>query len=218
VRLSALMGLESLWVWTHDSIGVGEDGPTHQPVEHHMALRAIPNLWYVRPGDANETAMAWRIALERKGGPVGLALTRQKLPTFDRTQTAPAEGALRGGYSLWQSDEGRPDVILLATGSEVHLALDAAKSMDANVRVVSLPCFELFDQQPQAYRDEVLPSDVAARVSVEAGITFGWERYVGTGGVSIGIDRYGASAPAARIFEELGITSARIREVAQGLL
>jgi transketolase len=212
------MGLPVAWVWTHDSIGVGEDGPTHQPVEHHMALRAIPNLWYVRPGDANEAAIAWRIALERADGPVALALTRQKVPTFDRTDVAPAENALRGGYTLWQSGDGEPEVIVLATGSEVHVALDAVRSLDANARVVSMPCWELFESQDQAYRDDVLPPDVEARVSVEAGITFGWERWIGPRGASVGIDRYGASAPADRIFVELGLTADRVAAVAEGVL
>jgi transketolase len=220
VRLSALMGLPVAWVWTHDSIGVGEDGPTHQPVEHHMALRAIPNLWYVRPGDANETAMAWRIALERTDGPVALALSRQKLPTLDRSEVAPADGALRGAYTLWQSGEGEgePDLILLATGSELHVALDAARSLDANVRVVSMPCWELFEAQPQAYRDEVLPPSVAARLSVEAGISLGWERWVGLQGASVAVDRFGASAPAGRIFEELGLTAEGVAARATALL
>jgi transketolase len=218
VRLSALVGLPTVWAWTHDSIGVGEDGPTHQPVEHHMALRAIPNLWYVRPGDANEAAMAWRIAIERADGPVALALTRQKLPTLDRSEVAPAEGALRGAYTLWQSGEGEPDVILLATGSELHLALEAARALDANARVVSMPCWELFEEQSQDYREEVLPPSVEARVSVEAGITFGWERWVGPHGASIGVDRYGASAPAPRIFEELGITAAAVTAAAASVL
>ncbi len=218
VRLSALMGLPVLWIWTHDSIGVGEDGPTHQPVEHHMTLRAIPNLWYVRPGDANETAAAWRVALERPDGPVALALTRQKLPTFDREEVASADGVLRGGYTLWQSGEGEPDVILLATGSELHLALEAARGLDANARVVSMPCWELFDEQPEEYRDEVLPPSVEARVSVEAGITFGWERWVGPRGVSVGVDRFGASAPYQRIFDELGITAAAVAAAAAGVM
>jgi transketolase len=218
VRLSALVGLPSLWIWTHDSIGVGEDGPTHQPVEHHMALRAIPNLWYVRPGDANETAVAWRLALERSGGPVALALTRQKVPTLDRSEVASADGALRGAYVLWQSGDGEPDVILIATGSELHLALEAARELDANARVVSMPCWEAFDAQPEAYREEVLPSAVEARVSVEAGITFGWERWVGRRGVSIGVDRYGASAPAPEIYRELGLTAAAVRDAAAGVL
>ena len=220
VRLSALIGLENLWVWTHDSIGVGEDGPTHQPVEHHMALRAIPNLWYARPGDANETVMAWRIALERKGGPVALALTRQKLPVFDRAEVASASEALRGAYVLWQSGEGEPDVIVMATGSELSIALEGARSLSngAVVRVVSMPCWELFEEQPQEYRDEVLPPEVAARVSIEAGITHGWERWIGEHGVSIGVDRYGASAPAPRIFEELGLTAERVAAEASALL
>ncbi len=220
VRLSALIGLESLWVWTHDSIGVGEDGPTHQPVEHHMALRAIPNLWYARPGDANEAVMAWRIALERKGGPVALALTRQKLPVFDRAEVASVEGVLRGAYVLWQSGDGEPDVIVMATGSELSIALAGARSLSngAVVRVVSMPCWELFAEQQQDYRDEVLPPDVRARVSIEAGITHGWERWVGEHGVSIGVDRYGASAPAPRIFEELGLTAERVAAEASALL
>jgi transketolase len=218
VRLSALMGLDSLWIWTHDSVGLGEDGPTHQPVEHHMALRAIPNLWYVRPGDANETSFAWRIALERRGGPVALALTRQKVPTLDREEVAAADGVLRGGYTLWQSGSGEPDVLLLATGSELSVALEAAKTLDANVRVVSLPCFELFAQQPQEYRDDVLPPGVGARVSIEAGITHGWERWVGDHGASVGIDRFGASAPGGRVLTELGITPEHVAAVASGLL
>jgi transketolase len=219
VRLSALMGLESLWIWTHDSVGVGEDGPTHQPVEHHMALRAIPNLWYVRPGDANETAMAWRIALERRGGPVALALTRQKLPVLDRAEVAAADGALRGAYSLWQSGPGEPDAIVIATGSELSIALDGARSVDgAVVRVVSMPCWELFAEQPQEYRDEVLPPDVRARVSLEAGVTHGWERWVGDHGVALGVDRFGASAPYARIYEELGLTPERVAAEASALL
>jgi len=218
VRLSALIGLPVAWVWTHDSIGVGEDGPTHQPVEHHMALRAIPNLWYVRPADANETAMAWRIALEREEGPVALALSRQKLPTFDRSEVAAADGALRGAYTLWQSGSGDPDLILLSSGSEVHVALAAARALDANVRVVSMPCWELFEAQPQAYRDEVLPPSVEARLSVEAGISLGWERWVGLRGASVAVDRFGASAPAGRIFEELGLTAANVAARARTLL
>jgi transketolase len=206
VRLSALMGLPVVWAWSHDSVAVGEDGPTHQPVEHLMSLRAIPNLWVVRPGDANETSMAWRIALERTGGPVALALSRQKLPTLDRTDVAPADGALRGGYTLWQSAPGTPDAVVIATGSEVPIALAGARlAEDVNVRVVSLPCWELFAAQDPAYRDEVLPPAVTARVSIEAGITFGWQAWGVT--ESIGIDRFGASAPYERIYEELGLTA-----------
>jgi transketolase len=218
VRLSALMGLPTLWVWTHDSVGLGEDGPTHQPVEHHMALRAIPNLWYVRPADANETALAWRLAVERTGGPVALALTRQKVPTLDRSEVAPTSGALRGAYTLWQRDDGDPDVLLLATGSEVHIALEAARQLDANARVVSMPCWEVFAEQPESYRDAVLPPDVRARVSVEAGITFGWERWVGEHGCSVGIDRFGASAPYERIYAELGLTAEAVTSAAARLL
>jgi transketolase len=217
VRLSALMGIPSLWVWTHDSVGLGEDGPTHQPVEHHMALRAIPNLWYVRPADANETTMAWRIALERRGGPVALALTRQKVPTFDRSEVAPAEGALRGAYTLWQSDpDGQPEVILMATGSEVVVALEAARMLDANARVVSMPCWELFEEQPAEYRDEVLPPDVTERISVEAGITLGWQRWGAL--EAVGIDRFGASAPGQRVLEELGITAERVARAVHAVL
>ena len=207
VRLSALMGLRTAWVWTHDSIAVGEDGPTHQPVEHHMALRAIPNLWYVRPADANETAVAWRIALERPDGPVALALTRQKLPTLDRTKVAAADGALRGAYVLWQRGGGEPDAIVIGTGSEVHLALEAARSLEANVRVVSMPCWELFEKQDGDYRDSVLPPSVEVRLAVEAGVTLGWERYATS---MIGIDHYGASAPYQKVFAEFGITAGAI--------
>jgi transketolase len=218
VRLSALIGLPAVWVWTHDSVGLGEDGPTHQPVEHHMALRAIPNLWYVRPADANETAMAWRIALDRRGGPVALALTRQKVPTFDRSEVASAEGALRGAYTLWQREEGEPDVILLATGSEVWVALEAARGIEANARVVSMPCWELFEDQSPAYREEVLPPSVGARLSVEAGIGLGWERWVGDRGEIVSIERFGASAPYTTVLEQLGINVENVAARAAALL
>jgi transketolase len=209
VRLSALSSIPAVWAWTHDSVGLGEDGPTHQPVEHYAALRAIPNLWFVRPADANETVQAWKVALEREDGPVALALTRQKVPTLDRTEVAPAEGLARGAYVLWEAEEanGVPDLILVATGSEVHVALEAAKRLDGqgvHARVVSLPCWELFEAQPREYRDEVLPPDVKARVSVEAGVGFGWRRWVGDEGDSISIERFGASAPGPTVLEELG--------------
>jgi transketolase len=219
VRLSALMGTNVVWAWTHDSVGLGEDGPTHQPVEHHMALRAIPNLWYVRPADANETSMAWRIALERDGGPVALALTRQKVPTLDRSEVAPAEGALRGAYTLWQSGEGEPDLIVIATGSEVWVALEGARQMEGtNVRVVSMPCWELFAEQPADYREEVLPSEVRARLSVEAGISLGWKQWVGDRGDSLAIDRFGASAPGTEVLERFGFTPGNVTARAQALL
>ncbi|HSC90067.1 MAG TPA: transketolase [Gaiellaceae bacterium] len=220
VRLSALMEAETVWVWTHDSVGLGEDGPTHQPVEHHMALRAIPGLWYLRPADANETTHAWKVALERRGGPVALALTRQKVPTLDRTEVAGAAGVERGAYVLWES--GEPDLILVATGSEVWLALEAGRKLSAengtNVRVVSMPCMELFRAQPPEYRDEVLPPDVKARLSLEAGVTMGWKEWVGDHGGSIGIDRFGASAPGTEVLERLGFTVDNVVATSAALL
>jgi transketolase len=205
VRLSALMGLPVVWVWTHDSVGLGEDGPTHQPVETYAALRAIPNLWFIRPGDANETAHAWKVALERQDGPVALSFSRQKVPTLDRADLAPASGVERGAYTLWES--GAPDVILIATGAEVGLALEAARKIAAdgtNVRVVSMPCWELFEQQPADYRDEVLPPDVKARLSVEPGVALGWKQWVGDRGDSISIEHFGASAPGTTVLENFG--------------
>jgi transketolase len=162
--------------------------------------------------------MAWRIALEREGGPVALALSRQKLPTLDRTEVAPAEDALRGAYTLWQSGDGLPDLILLATGSELHVAYEAAQTIDANVRVVSMPCWELFLEQPQAYRDEVIPTDVPARLSVEAGISHGWERWIGDAGTSVAIDRFGASAPGDEVLRNLGFTPENVAARAAALL
>ena len=206
VRLSALSRLSSLWVWTHDSVGLGEDGPTHQPVEHYAALRAIPQLWFVRPADAKETAGAWKVALEREDGPVAFALSRQKLPTLEETQR---DGVGRGAYVLWESGDanGSPDAIVIASGSEVHLALAAARRLDeqgVHGRVVSMPCWELFEEQPADYRNEVLPPDVKARVSVEAGVSLGWSKWVGDEGDSISIERFGASAPGNTVLENLG--------------
>jgi transketolase len=208
VRLSALAQLQDVWVWTHDSVGLGEDGPTHQPVEHYASLRAIPNFWFVRPADATETVGAWKVALEREGGPVGLALTRQKLPILEQTSV---DGVGRGAYVLWESEEanGIPDLILLATGSEVHVALNAGLRLDeqgVHGRVVSMPCWELFEAQGRGYRDQVLPPDVKARVSVEAGVRLGWERWVGDEGDSISIEHFGASAPGATVLEKFGYT------------
>jgi transketolase len=207
IRLASLMEIPVTYVFTHDSIGLGEDGPTHQPVEHHMALRAMPHLWYFRPGDANETSDAWRVTIERLDGPVMLALSRQKLPVYAETA---GHGALRGGYVLRDAPDGTlPDVILIGTGSELKLAVGAHEQLVAegvNARVVSLPCWELFDQQDLEYRHHVLPPDVVARVSVEAGVTQGWERYTGAAGGSVGIDRFGASAPEKDLFEFFDIT------------
>ncbi len=220
VRLSALMGVDVLWVWSHDSVGRGKDGPTHQPIEHYAALRAIPNLWFIRPADANETVYAWKVALERHGGPVALALTRQKVPTLDRSEVAPAQGVERGAYVLWES--GDPDLILIATGSEVWVAHDAARRVASengmNVRVVSMPCWELFELQSAEYRDEVLPPDVKARLSVEAGASLGWKRWVGDHGDSIALDRFGASAPGEEVLERLGFNVDNVVARATALL
>jgi len=202
VRLSALSQLQSLWIWTHDSVGLGEDGPTHQPVEHYAALRAIPFLWFVRPADATETVGAWKVALEREDGPVAMALTRQKVPTLETTTV---EGVARGAYVV-HDPEGAPELILLATGSEVALAIEAAQHIDVPTRVVSMPCWELFEAQPSDYRDEVLPPDVRARLSIEAGVALGWKKWVGDGGDSISIEHYGASAPGTTVLEKFGYT------------
>jgi transketolase len=226
VRLSALMRLPVVWVWTHDSIGLGEDGPTHQPVEHYLALRAIPNLWVVRPGDANETAWAWRIALERPDGPVALLLSRQAVETLDRAEVAGAEGVARGGYVLWESWDGEsageePELILMATGAEVPPTLAAGRRLaqeGARVRVVSMPCLELFAEQPEEYRAEVLPPGAGARLAVEPGVTVGWWRWVGERGDVLGLDRFGASAPGTTVLERLGFSVEGITGRAQALL
>ena len=217
VRLSALAGLHVIHVWTHDSVGLGEDGPTHQPVEHYAALRAIPNLWFVRPGDANETVAAWALAVERRDGPVALALTRQKLPVLAGTAEKAREGLRRGGYVLRDAPgDGDPELILIATGSELQLAFAAAEALEADgirSRVVSLPCWETFELQDQAYRDSVLPPSVRKRVSVEIGVSLGWERWVGDEGAIIGLDHFGASAPAGTIFEKFGFTADRVTDI-----
>ncbi len=210
VRIAALSGIPVTYVWTHDSVWVGEDGPTHQPVEHLMALRVIPNLTVVRPADANETAEAWRFAMLHRAGPVAIILTRQNLPTLDRAVYGPADGLQRGAYVLAEAAGGAPDTILIATGSEVAGALEARDTLQADgacVRVVSMPAWELFEQQDAAYREAVLPSGVTRRVSFEAGLTHGWERWVGSAGACVGIDRFGASAPGATVARELGITA-----------
>ncbi len=220
LRLSALMGQPVIYVLTHDSIGLGEDGPTHQPIEHLMALRAIPNLTLIRPADANETAEAWKAALRNTSGPTALVLTRQKLTVVDRSTYAPASGVQRGAYVLKDSD-GTPDVILIGTGSEVQHAVTAAEALAAegiSARVVSMPSWELFDAQPAEYRQEVLPPNVEARVAIEAGASHGWARYVVTNGKTIGIDRFGASAPGARNMKEFGFTAEHVAEVARRAL
>ncbi|MDH5759828.1 MAG: transketolase [Gemmatimonadota bacterium] len=209
IRLAALMGRPVTYVYTHDSIGLGEDGPTHQPIEQLPSLRAIPNLMDLRPGDAAETEMAWRVAMERTDGPSFLALSRQKVPVLDRTTMAPATGLRRGGYVLRDARSGTPTVILIASGTELSLALDAQDRLEDEgvaTRVVSLPSWHLFQKQDRTYRDEVLPREVTARVSIEAASTFGWERWVGYEGRTVGIDRFGASAPAEVLFEEFGFT------------
>ena len=215
VRLSALMHIPATYVWTHDSIGLGEDGPTHQPIEHLWALRAMPGLAVVRPADANETAAAWRATL-RQRGPVGLILTRQNLPTLDLARETAITGVTRGGYVVRDSDTAQ--VLLIATGSEVHLALEAADQLEERgiaARVISMPCLEWFEAQEPAYRDSVLPASISARVSIEAGATTGWWRYVGSHGRVIGIDHFGASADPATLFREAGITVDRIVEAAE---
>ena len=204
VRLAALMGLPSLFIWSHDSVGVGEDGPTHQPIEHLWALRAIPGLSVVRPADANETAEAWAAALQNPG-PVGLILTRQNLPTLDRSG---GQGVARGGYVIAEADGGDPQVLLLATGSEVSVAVGAREILQAQgvpTRVVSMPCLEWFEAQPAEYREQVLPSSVRARVSVEAGSEQGWWKYVGTDGACVAIDHYGALRPGRAALREVGL-------------
>lgn len=218
VRLGSLMSTDTYYVWTHDSIGLGEDGPTHQPVETLSALRAIPNLSVIRPADANETAQAWAAALEYKAAPKGLALSRQGLPVLEGTKEKAHDGVRRGAYVLVEESKETPDVILLATGSEVQLAVAAAKELEAAgtaARVVSAPCLEWFDEQDDAYRESVLPSEVQARVSIEAGIAMPWHKYTGSFGRTISIEHYGASAPAGELFEKFGFTTAAIVEAAQ---
>ena len=221
VRLSALSDLGVIWVMTHDSIGVGEDGPTHQPVEHLAAMRAIPNLVVLRPADANETTLAWKIAIERRHAPTLLALTRQNLPVIDRDTYTPAAETARGAYVLADMGNHPPDLILMASGSEVSLILTAGERLAAegiNVRVISFPSWELFTAQDQDYRDQVLPRAVKARLAVEAGISQGWHRWVGDQGDVISIERFGASAPAKTIFEQFGFTVENVIERAKALL
>ncbi|GAC1362800.1 MAG: transketolase [Actinomycetota bacterium] len=226
VRLAALMKIPSIFVYSHDSIGQGEDGPTHQPVEHLASLRAMPGLIVLRPADANETIEAWRYTMTHTEGPVALVLTRQNLPVLDRTVMAPAAGLHKGAYTLfeppasnWGSTE--PDLIIMATGSEVSICVDAAQTLAGEgirARVVSMPSWELFSRQPQSYIDEVLPPSVTARLSVECLSTFGWSRWVGEAGASIGLDHFGASAPGARVLKEFGFTAENVMTHARGLV
>jgi transketolase len=215
IRLAAMMGLEVTYVFTHDSIGLGEDGPTHQPIEMLASLRAIPNLTVVRPADASETVEAWRLAVRCRGGPVALVLTRQKVPVLDRNRLAPAGGVARGGYVLADAPDGDPTAVILASGSEVSLALEARERLAADgvpVRVVSMPSMELFAAQPQRYRDEVLPPAVTARLAVEAAHPQPWYRWVGDRGAVLGIERFGASAPYERLFQEFGFTAEAVAQ------
>ena len=217
VRLAALMGIPSIFVWTHDSVALGEDGPTHQPIEQLATLRAIPNLDMVRPSDGNETAFAWKTVLERRQGPAGLALSRQNLPVYARGEAdetgavyAGAENTAKGAYTLLEAANGKPEVILIATGSEVEIAVNARLQLEAAgiaTRVVSAPCLEWFDEQPAAYREQVLPASVKAKVSVEAGLSLGWNKYVGPFGKSVSIEHFGASADAKTLYREFGMTA-----------
>jgi transketolase len=221
MRLSAIMGIPSIEVFTHDSIGVGEDGPTHQPVEQLAAARAIPHLLVLRPGDANEAVYAWKAALKETHRPSAIILTRQNMPTLDRAKFAPAAGVERGGYILADAAGGKPQVILLGTGSELSLAVTAYEELTKAgiaARVVSLPCFELFDEQDAAYREQVLPAAVTARVGVEAGIRQGWDAYIGSSGAFVGMTSFGASAPEKTVYEKMGITAARVVAEAKRLL
>nr|HID13558.1 transketolase [Anaerolineae bacterium] len=220
VRLAAMMHLPVVYVWTHDSVWIGEDGPTHQPLEHLAALRAIPNLVVIRPADANETAAAWRVALQRRDGPTALALTRQKLPVLAETARGPAETVARGAYVLADTPD-TPDVLLIASGSEVHLALEARELLAEKgvaARVVSMPSWELFDAQPHPYREAVLPPTVSSRLAIEAGVAQGWGKYVGPAGDVISLERFGASAPYKVLMEKFGFTTEAVAERALRLL
>jgi transketolase len=221
IRIAALSKAHVIYIWTHDSIALGEDGPTHQPVEQLASLRAMPNMMVLRPSDATETVEAWRVALRHRGGPVGLVLTRQTLPVLDRTVLASASGLAQGAYVLAEAGGFPPEVILIATGSEVSLALEAHARLAGEgipSRVVSMPCWELFEEQPQSYRDTVLPPSVRARVSIEAAAPFGWERYVGLEGAIVGVSGFGSSAPGSVVMREFGFTPEHVVEAAKGVL
>jgi transketolase len=220
IRLSAISHLGSIWVFTHDSIGVGEDGPTHQPIEHLASLRAIPNLQVLRPCDANEAREAWKVAIATRNRPTLLALTRQNLPILDRSVYAPAEGLQRGAYVLADLGQGEPQVILMATGSEVRLIVEAGEKLAASgvaVRLVSFPSWELFAEQDEAYRNSVLLPEVTARIAVEAGVDQGWHRWVGSKGTILAVDQYGHSAPERAVYEKLGLTAVKVEELARAM-
>jgi transketolase len=215
------MELRVVYVFTHDSIGLGEDGPTHQPIEHLAALRAIPNLTVIRPADANETAMAWMEAMEHEDGPVALSLTRQSLPTLDREEYGPADGLRKGAYVLADLGDSDPDLILMASGSEVELILSAGEKIAEEgiaVRIVSFPSWELFSSQDEAYRESVFPEGIKARIAIEAGSPMGWERWTGSDGRIIGIDHYGASAPYQEIYQRFGLTTENIIDTVHDVL
>jgi transketolase len=221
IRLAALLGLHVIYVFTHDSVGLGEDGPTHQPVEHLTALRAIPELTLIRPADANEAVEAWRTAMTHKGGPVMLALSRQKLPTFDRSQVAPASGLARGAYVLAETAGRSPEIILMGTGSEVQLAMAAKPDLEKRghaVRVVSMPSFELFEQQDVAYRESILPNAIRRRLAIEAGTPLSWYRWVGLDGDIVGLDRFGVSGPSPEVLKYFNFTADHVVERALKLL
>jgi transketolase len=221
IRLAALMELRVIYVFTHDSIGLGEDGPTHQPIEQLAALRVIPNLTVIRPADANEVAVAWLAAVESKDSPVALALTRQAVPTLDREIYNSADGLRKGAYVLRDYGDGEPELILMATGSEVELIIEAGETLSKDgvaVRLVSFPSWELFEKQDDAYRQDVLPSGTTARIAIEAGSSMGWSKWVGDSGVVIGINKFGASAPYKEIYQNYGLTTENLIETANEIL
>jgi transketolase len=218
IRLAALMEIPVTYVFTHDSIGLGEDGPTHQPVEQLAALRAVPGLMLLRPADANEVLEAWKVVMQLRHQPAALVLTRQAVPTFDRSKYAPAAGVAKGAYVLADASDGKPNVILIGTGSEVALCVDAhekLKTEGVKARVVSMPSFDLFEQQSREYREQVLPPTVRARVAVEMGSTFGWTQYVGANGIVVGMQTFGASAPLKDLQKKFGFTSEKVVEAAR---
>ncbi len=221
IRLASLMEIPIIYVMTHDSIGLGEDGPTHQPIEHLASLRAMPNMFIVRPADANETAYAWKAAIKRTNGPTMLVLSRQNLPIFDRNKVSPADGVLKGAYILSKEKSDKPDIILISSGSEVYLILEAQEKLqekNINARVVSMPSWEFFREQTEEYKEEVLPPDVKARIAVEAGSPLGWHEWVGNSGVIMGIAKFGASAPYKELYKHYGLTVENIVENSEKLL